>query len=164
MNLFQNKKPIRLLFIFILTTALVSVTIVLGLTRLSLSIPSQGTITTNGVAAYWTPTCDNKITTINWGFVRPGSSENVVLYIQSVSNHHVFLVLSTSTIEPSSISEYVDLSWNYDGSLLDPGQTIPVTLSLCFSNERSFTQHLQENKIKDFVIDVYISACEQSIN
>ncbi len=164
MNLFQNKKSIRLLLILMLTTVLVSVTIVLGLTSLSLSIPSQGTIKTTGVAVYWTPNYANKTTTIDWGFVQPGSSENVVLYIQSLSNHPMFLDLSTSTIEPSSISEYVDLSWDYDGTLLDPAQTISVTLSMSFSDERSFTQHLQENKIKDFIIDIYISACDQSIN
>ena len=161
MNQFQNKKSIRLLFILILITALVSFTIVFGLASLHLSIPSQGTIKTNGVAVYWTPNYDNKTTTIDWGFIRPGSSENVVLYIQSLSNHPVFLNLSTSTIEPSSISEYLTLSWNYDGTLLDPAQTITVTLSLSLSDERSFTQHLQENKIKDFNIDIYISACDQ---
>ncbi|MCR3906939.1 MAG: hypothetical protein NUK62_07960 [Tenericutes bacterium] len=120
-------------------------------------LPSQGAIITKGVAVYWTSTCDAEAITIDWGVIRPGSSKNIVLYIQSVSNQQMFVELSTSKIEPSKLSEYVDLSWDYDGTLLDPAQTIPVTLSLSLSDEYSLTQYLYENKVKDFTIDIYIS-------
>ncbi|MDG6222372.1 MAG: hypothetical protein QCH99_03830 [Candidatus Bathyarchaeota archaeon] len=138
-------------------TMLISGTIVLSYTSLSLSLPSQGAIITKGVAVYWTPTCDIETINIDWGVIRPGSSENIVLYIQSVSNQQMFLELSTSNIEPSKLSEYIDLSWDYDGTLLDPAQTIPVTLSLSVSDEHSLAQYLYENKVKDFTIDIYIS-------
>jgi len=157
----RHKKTLLLIVIVSTVTLLISSAISMWLTNFhNLSLPTIGTIKTIGVEAYWDPNCENKTEILDWATMWPGSTKNVTLYIRSVSNVKTSLHLNTSNINPANISEYLNLSWNYNGSLLNPDETIQVTLFLSASGDTSFTRYLIANKVTDFNIDIHIVAYE----
>jgi len=157
----SSKKTILLMLIVALLSIAVTTTISIMLSNIdNLSIPSLGNIKTIGVEAYWDPNCENKTETIGWGIMWPGSSKNVTLYIRSVSNVKTTLHLNTSDLNPADISEYINLSWDYEGSRLNPDEVIQVTLFLSASINDSFIHYLIANDVQNFSVDIHIVAVE----
>jgi hypothetical protein len=126
----------------------------------NLSIPSVGHIRTIGVEAYWELDGENKTETVDWGTIFPGLSKNVTLYLKSVSNVETTLNLTAINWNPSNISDYLNLSWSYDGTLLEPGEVIQVTLTLSASPSNSLVQYLIINDVRSFDFDIDILATE----
>jgi len=157
----RHKKNLLLILIVSTATILISSAVSIWLSNFhNLSLPTIGTIKTIGVEAYWDSNLENKTETIDWDTVWPGSTKNVTLYMRSVSNVKTTLHLNTSNINPANVSEYLNLSWNYDGSLLNPDEIIQVTLFLSASGDKSFTRYLIANEVTDFSIDIHIVAHE----
>jgi hypothetical protein len=157
----SSKKTILLMLIVAILSIAVTTTISIMLSNIgNLSIPSLGNIKTIGVEAYWDPNCENKTETIDWGTMWPGSSKNVTLYIRSVSNVKTSLHLNTSDLNPADISEYISLSWNYNGTSLNPDGIIQVTLFLSVSGDKSVSRYLVANDVTDFSIDIHLVAIE----
>ena len=157
----QHKKTLLLIFIVSTATVLISSAISILLSDFhNLTLPTIGNIKTIGVEAYWDPNCENKTETIDWNTLWPGTTKNVTLYIRSVSNVKTTLHLHTSNITPPNISEYLNLSWNYDGTTLNPNEIIQVTLFLSASDDKSFSQYLIANDVTEFNIDIHIVAYE----
>jgi hypothetical protein len=159
--LHRHKKTILLILIVSTATVLISSAISMWFSNFhNLSLPTIGTIKTVGVEAYWDSNLENKTETIDWETVWPGSTKNVTLYIRSVSNVKTVLHLNTSNISPPSISEYLNLSWNYDETPLNPDGIIQVTLFLSASGDKSFSRYLIANNVISFSIDIHIVAYE----
>jgi len=157
----QHKKTLLLIVIVSTTTVLTSSAISIWLSDFhNLTLPTIGNIKTIGVEAYWDPNCENRTETIDWNTVWPGSTKNVTLYIRSVSNVKTTLHLNTSNITPANISEYLNLSWDYDGTPLNPNEIIQVTLFLSASDDKSFSRYLIDNDVTDFNIDIHIVSYE----
>jgi len=157
----QHKKTLLLILIVSTATVLISSAISIWLSDFhNLTLPTMGNIKTIGVEAYWDPNCENKTVTIDWSTVWPGSTKNVTLYIRSVSNFKTTLHLNTSNITPAKVSEYLNLSWNYNGTPLNPNEIIQVTLFLSASGDKSFIRYLINNDVTDFNIDIHIIAYE----
>jgi len=161
-SFFRRQKKKLLLIVIVSTAAiLISSVVSIWLSNFhNLTLPTIGTIKTVGVEAYWDPNCENKTETIDWETLWPGSTKNITLYIQSVSNVKTTLHLSTSNVNPANISEYLNLSWNYDGTPLNPKETIQLTLFLSTFGDESFIQYLIDNEVTEFSIDIYIIASE----
>ena len=159
--LHQHKKTLLLILIVSTATVLISSAISIWLSDFhNLTLPTVGTIKTIGVEAYWDPNCENKTETIDWNTVWPGSTKNVSLYIRSVSNVKTTLHLYASNITPANVSEYLNLSWDYDGTPLNTDEIIQVTLFLSASDDKSFSRYLIDNDVTDFNIDIHIVAYE----
>lgn len=157
----QHKKTLLLIVITSLTTVMTSSVASMWLNDFhNLTLPTIGTIKTVGVEAYWDPHCENRPETIDWDTMWPGTTKNVTLYIRNVSNVKTTLQLSASNIIPTDISEYLNLSWNYDGTPLNPNEVIQVKLFLSTSDGKSFSQYLIDNDVTNFNIDIYILASE----
>jgi len=135
--------------------------------------PSIGTIRTIGVKAFYDPNLQNITTQIQWGTSYPGSTKNITLYIESTSNTNTQLHVQTGNWTffnstdaivsgPGNITQYLTLTWNYNGTTLNPGQQIPVTLTLSVTESSTFTQFLIDNKVTSFSFDIVISATEQT--
>jgi len=159
--LHQHKKTLLLILIVSTATVLISSAISIWLSDFhNLTLSTVGTIKTIGVEAYWDPNCENKTETIDWNTVWPGSTKNVSLYIRSVSNVKTTLHLYASNITPANVSEYLNLSWDYDGTPLNTDEIIQVTLFLSASDDKSFSRYLIDNDVTDFNIDIHIVAYE----
>jgi len=124
----------------------------------NLTVPSLGTVKTIGVETYWDQNRENKTEEINWDEIWVGSSKNLTLYIQSVSNYKITINLNVTDWNPANISEYMTLSWDYNETLFNPGETIQVTLTLSIPSSQSFVRYLIDEKVQNFSFDIHIVA------
>lgn len=153
----SSKKTILLITVVSLISILSTSGIAIYLSTFhNYTIPSFGTIKTIGVEAYWDQELENQTTTINWGLIWLGESANATLYIRSVSSTEITLHLFPSNITPAGFSKYMDLSWNYNGTSLNPNDVIEVTLFLSASSDYSFVNYLITNEVKNFDMEIHI--------
>ncbi|MDG6222423.1 MAG: hypothetical protein IAX21_11740 [Candidatus Bathyarchaeota archaeon] len=118
-------------------------------------IPSVGNIKTLEVEAYTDSAYANKIDQISWDTLEPGKTVNTTIYIKSVSNVEITLDIHLTDWVPSNLSKYITISWDYDGSSLNPREGIPVTLMLSASSSDDFIYYLVENEVQNFNVDVH---------
>lgn len=121
-----------------------------GLLVSSITLSNVGTVTTIGVGAYWDSDCTSEISTIDWGNIQPGSTENVVVYLKNQGNSPITLSLNATNWNPSSASSYISVGWSYSGQQISPGNVIQVTLSLTVSSSIS--------GVSSFTVDIVITA------
>ena len=161
----QHKKTLLLIVTVSTLTILISSTVAIWLSDFhNLTLPTVGTIRTVGVEAYWDPDLENRTETIHWETLRPGSTKNVTLYVLSVSNVKTVLNIFPTDISPGSVSKYIDFSSDYDGTPLNPGGVINLTLFLSISDERSFIIYTITNEVTDFSFDIHLVANEQNFH
>ncbi len=125
----------------IATLALIVYTLALALTGQVMSaiqanrtITNAGAVKAIGVGVYWNPNGTNMVTSINWGAIEPGSSTNRTCYIQNEGNSPSTLSMTTSNWNPSNASDYISLSWDYGGQLINPDELIQVIFTLSISD------------------------------
>ena len=154
-------KTALLILIVALTSIALSTLASIALQRISnLHIPSIGNIKTLGVEAYWDINLENKTESMDWGTISPRTSKNVTLYIRSISNLKTMLFLNATNWNPANISNYLSLSWNYNGTIIRPGEIIQVTLTPSASSHFTFIRYLIINDVKQFSIDIFINTSE----
>ena len=106
---------------------------VYGLIQFTVRIPGRGTVKTVGVSVFWDGKCTNEVDFIDWGFVEPGSANNVSVYVRNDGNVASTLFLTTENWSPANASGYIRLNWNYSGQPLDPSEVAQVKLTLTVS-------------------------------
>jgi hypothetical protein len=121
---------------------LMLITYTLGLSLVSQAFPqSQATATfsstgaiqiqaTTGIGVYQDSGASNPLTSLSWGTLTPGGSQNVVCYIKNEGSTATTLSMESSNWNPTSASNYLGLSWDYDGSSIAPDAVVQVTLTL----------------------------------
>ena len=109
------------------------VSIVISATQTSTTLSSVGTLKAVGVGVYWDSSFTNKTTAINWGTLDPGTQKSFTMYIRNEGNSAITLSQSTSNWNPSGSSNYLTLTWNYNGQTINAGANIQVTLTLTVS-------------------------------
>lgn len=122
---------------------------VIGLLTTPLTLSSGGSIKTVNVAAYSDSGCTNKVSSVNWGTVEPGSSKNVTIYLKNEGNTPLTLSLSTANWNPASAASYMSITWNYSGAQIASGSVIQVTLTLKVSGSVS--------GVSSFTVDIVIT-------
>ena len=128
---------------FIITSAmLLLITYTLGLSLVTQAFPagqatktlsSAGTIqiqTTAGIGVYSNAQCNTQLTSVSWGTLQPGGNQIAICYIKNEGNTPITLSLQASNWSPSSASNYLALSWNYNNQPISPDQVVPITLTL----------------------------------
>jgi len=101
----------------------------------SKTLSSTGSIqiqTTVGIGVYSNSQCSTPLSSMSWGTLEPGGSQNVVCYIKNEGNSPTTLSMYPSGWDPASLatSNYLVLSWNYDGHSINPDDAIQVTFTL----------------------------------
>lgn len=109
---------VLLAFIFLLTTS---------------PVTNVSAVMVNELGVYWNPPCTDKVSSIEWGTLKPGSVKNVYVYVQNEVGEPQFLSMSTINWNPSKASNYITLSWNYTGRRIDPGEVLQIKLTLSVS-------------------------------
>ena len=87
-------------------------------------------------------------------------SSNLTLYIKSTSNFIVTVNLTLTDWDPQNISDYISITWDYNGTLLNPGDVIPVTLTLTVPSSEDFINYLVTNEVRTFSVVVHLIASE----
>jgi hypothetical protein len=103
---------------------------VMSAVQTSITVSTTGTISAMGVGVYWNSGYTNRTSTINWGTLDPGTQKSFTVYIRNEGNTAVTLTQSTSNWSPSTASNYLSLTWNYNGQTINPGSSIQITLTL----------------------------------
>ncbi|MGB9923352.1 MAG: hypothetical protein ACPLEW_11130 [Pseudothermotoga sp.] len=141
----QVKPSAALLIAALFTLALV----VFAILQYSVRINNQGTVKALGVGVYWDQNCTNEVTLIDWGMVEPGSINTVTVYVRNEGNTAANISMTTENWNPSNASNYLTLSWNYNGQQLNPSEVVQITLSLAVSSN--------VQGIENFSFDITIS-------
>lgn len=160
-----------LVLVVIVAVASVAVTslvaVMLSSSDDELYLPSLGTIKTVEVETYWDQDCKNRRENLTWDDMWIQQMEeaevnevNTTVYIKSVSNLKVTLTMFLTDWNPEDISDYVTISWDYDGTVLSPNEVIPVTMTLSASSTDDFIDYLIENEVTRFDVAVHIVGSE----
>ncbi len=132
-------------------------------------LPSLGTIKTIGVETYWDQNGENRRENLTWNEIQIQKLEgdevkmnqvNTTLYVKSVSNIRVTLNMSVTDWNPVEISDYLTISWDYNETILNPREIIPVTMTLSASSSNAFINYLVENEITRFDVVIHIVASD----
>jgi len=100
----------------------------------NMKISNQGALKTVGVGVYWDSGLTNKVSSIDWGILEPGSNVNKTVYIRNEGNAAATLSMTTSNWNPSNATNYLTLTWNYGGQTLNVNEAIQVKLTLTASS------------------------------
>jgi hypothetical protein len=164
------KKTILLIIVVAAVTLFLSAAISIILNNnTSITLPSIANLHTIGVKAYWDPNLQNQTSSIQWGTVYTGQSYNVTLYLHSISNVPTVLEMTvtnwtfintnnTIAAGPAGSTPYLNLTWNYDNSTLNPKGTIRTTITLTTDSSSAFITFLINNNIKQVTMDTIIQA------
>ena len=106
---------------------------VLSSLQTSRKISSTGAVKVIGVEVYQDYECTSPVSSIDWGVLEPGSSENFACYVRNEGNSASTLSMHTSNWSPSGASDYMTLSWDYGGQSINPDEVVQVTFTLSVS-------------------------------
>jgi hypothetical protein len=141
------------LTIAIVAVGAASILATYGLMSNSRSIQSYGAVKAVNVGVYWNSGCTNVTSTVNWGMLSPGDLKNVTLYVKNDGNVAVMLSLAAQNWNPSNASNYMGLSWNREGQIVNSGAVTTAILTLSVSSSIS--------GITSFSFDIIITGVEQ---
>lgn len=167
----SSKKTVLLVIITAMISIAVSVAISIWLSRIfNVRVASIGTIHTLGVEAYGgNITLKNGEQYMDWGTIYPGTSTTLSFYVRSKSNIEAILKLETAnwTFRDSGgktitgpNNNYMDLTWNYTDTPIEPGEAIAVGITLSASSFSAFIDYLIANDVRAFSFDIIIYASQ----
>jgi len=107
------------------------------------------TIKAVGVGVYSDINCTLPVTSIDWGFMEPGQTKGVTVFIKNEGNVPSTLNITTEAWDPTEAQEYIVFTNDYDGRTLDPMETVQVL----------FTLHVKPtiSGIKQFSFDILVN-------
>ena len=116
--------------------------------RLTDQIPDQSSNEPAGFEAYWDSRGTQRVTSIEWGALEPGANESITMFIKNKGKSPITLSYFLSNWQTTELETYLDLTWDYDGQIINFKEMIPVT----------FTLHAAENAqtIEHFNFDISI--------
>jgi len=104
-----------------------------GLLSVNLLLPASGDVTAINVGVYSNSACTNELTSVDWGTVSPGNSEEMTIYLKNTGNAQITLSVTTNNWAPASADGPITFSWNRENAKLNPDQVISATLTLSIS-------------------------------
>ena len=126
------------------------------------TIPTTGTIYVSGLEIYGGDIkSESEKVYVDWGELTLGASKNATFYVRSTSNVDVELGLNVTNWIPSGIEEYLDISWDYNGTMLSSGpDQVPllVTVNLTVASNEEFIDFIVENNVTSFGFDMTVYA------
>ena len=97
------------------------------------------------IDVYSDSACTEPISSVEWGSIEAGRSKDRIVYVKNNGDHEVSLSLSTDDWSPSSASQYMQLSWDYDGSVLQKGAVEQIMITLTVSSSISGVSNFNFN-------------------
>jgi len=134
----------RKLSIATAVVALVIIGIALALTTFAVITTSQTVSSTGAVSTsanlglYSDSACTIPLSSINWGTLTAGGTSIQTIYVKNIgSGLSLTLDMTTSSWSPASANGPITITWNQEGIILEPGQSIAATLTLTVSSSIS---------------------------
>lgn len=101
-----------------------------SLYQTSSTISSVGTFKAIGIGVYWDEASTRSVDALDWGFLAADTQKSFTVYINNEGALPMTLSMSTSNWNPPIASNYLTLTWDYNGQTVNAGTTIPVTITL----------------------------------
>jgi hypothetical protein len=120
----------------ILITLVASVLVVstFALQTIQRDLPASGTLNTPGLKVYRDSGCTIEASSIDFGSLDPGSNNDYTLWIKNDGNVDVTLNMVATNWNPGEAANYLSLTWNREGRLLNPDQVISCVITLTVSS------------------------------
>jgi hypothetical protein len=147
-----NQRFSAVLLVTIAATAVSSVLFTYGLLSGSRTVTSQGTINAIAVGVYGEAACINPVSAVDWGELDPGATMDVTVYIRNEGTVPMTLSMTTDEWVPSEAAADLTLSWNREGSQVNPQAVVQATLTLAVSSSIS--------DVTDFSFEITITGTE----
>ena len=145
----------RIALATILAIALACIaTTVLGALIARRIISNVGNIKAVGVGVYSDSSCTTPISSIDWGFLEPGSSKQFTIYVKNEGNVPIKLSMEVGNWNPPSASNYLTLTWDRQNHVLSPGDSSSAVLTLSVSQDIS--------GVASFSFDIIIIGAENA--
>ena len=140
----MQKRLTNIAIILVVSVSLVGTLSVVGVLQSTNRVSSSGIIVqslpapplppppepTIDIGVYSNYQCTQSLSNIEWGDLQVGGSVNRMIWIKNVGDSDVYLGLTTENWTPSGVAQFIDLSWDYDGSILNSGATEQIILTL----------------------------------
>ena len=83
-----------------------------------------------GIETYWDSKGTNKVTSIEWGSLEPGTEKTVTIFVRNLEKNQIILNYYTSNWMPSEITDYLTLKWDYNGQAIKFREIVQVIFTL----------------------------------
>lgn len=151
-------KPLVVIAILVVLI-LFSSEVFVGLFSFTRLISTRGNLQhTPNIAIYQDSNCTSPVSYIDWGSLAPGMTQNIMMYVRNEGKAELGLYLESMNWQPLNITHYLNLTWDYQNTLVLPGETLRVTLNLSSSSSPEFMEYLVAHDIAEFSFDIVISA------
>jgi hypothetical protein len=101
------------------------------------------------IDVYSDSACTQPISSVVWGSIEAGDSEDRVVYVKNTGDDSVVLGLGTDNWSPGGAEDDLHLSWDYGGGALSAGAVVRLTLTLDVDSSAG--------GIDDFSFDIVIT-------
>jgi hypothetical protein len=99
--------------VYVLLTSLIILTsVALAQQTIQQNVSSSGTIKVIGASIFWDTNCTNKVTSITWGTITPGTSIRKNVYVRNDGTATGTLSMSYGNWTPTTAASYLTLTWN----------------------------------------------------
>jgi len=143
--------PVLLLVVVLLT--IIEVIFLLPITR----VPNVSAVETPyPIGVYWDAKCENRVDSVDWGKLSPGSIRNFDVYVRNECNESMILGLLTENWSPLTAAQEISVSWDYHGHAICENQVIATELALSVSPEMK--------GVTSFSFDIIIECKEYALS
>ena len=150
----QHKNTYAIASIVVMTLlTMFAATFLFPITR----VPNVSAIETeNAVGVYWDKNCENRVQSVNWGKLSPGSTRKFNIYVRNECNESLILNILTENWSPLIAAQNISVSWNYPGHPIYENQVILTELELSISPKI--------NEVTSFNFDILIDSKSYDLN
>lgn len=124
---------VQALVIYATVVSFVAVGVSYALLTTQTTIHGNGSLKSLGIGVYWDPQCTNTTSSLDWGPLEPGSSQDFTLYLKNEGNSALTLSMVTENWNPVDAPDYITVTWNREGQQINPNETIGSVITLAVS-------------------------------
>ena len=121
------------MLIALVTLGLSQVTQTLSAEQAAKTYSNAGIIKNIGVGVYTDSLSKSPLASLQWGMLESDSRQYLTVYIRNEGNTATTLALHSTSWYPSNAESYLDLTWDNNGQLINPSDSVPVTFILTVS-------------------------------
>jgi hypothetical protein len=94
-------------------------------------VPSASAVVTGAnIGIYWDRGCTQEVSSINWGTLEIGGTQQVVVYVRNEGNDTFNLALATQDWQPGNASQWLSFAWSCRNTTIAAGHVVKVTQTL----------------------------------
>jgi hypothetical protein len=127
-RLIVDKKHMRFTVALTLLTFLATATLAAQTFRQD--IANSGTIRVIGVSLFWDKACTNKVTSVTWGTINPGTSVSQYVYVLNIGTASGTLSMGYGNWTPAVAASYITFAWNCSNYVLARSGIVCAKLTL----------------------------------